>query len=251
MCVRVSLWKDKKYKRLCLKGACVLGTDLWDGCARSPDTVPYINAGGAAQHPRAVSSSFPLSLSRNKCTRSPSHSYPPCLKTGAPPRPLRAWQAVAVLQCLQRLASSPECMDVLLHLPGLAPRLWAALTCGSEPVAAEVAGLFGRLWAPHAARRGAGVCLGGGGGWAWHRFISLGAYRDCQHWAPRTAPRLAHRGLRSHAKPRAQEQRRRAWRRAIDPGWAHPARAACAHHACCHQVVSAAEQLTPAHVLVC
>lgn len=73
-------------------------------------------------------------------------------------RPPPAAQAVAVLQCLHRLSASPDCMDTLLALPGISPRLWAAYGCGNEAVAAEAARLMGRWWAPHAARRGAGEC---------------------------------------------------------------------------------------------
>ena len=73
--------------------------------------------------------------------------------------PPTALQAITVLHCLQRLSSAPECMDTLLALPNIAPRLWKVYSCGQEAVAFEVAKLFLRWWSPHTSRRGTGACV--------------------------------------------------------------------------------------------
>ncbi|KAF8069423.1 GRV2 [Scenedesmus sp. PABB004] len=63
--------------------------------------------------------------------------------------------AVAVLHCLQRLASHPHMAEQVLAAPVALARVWACLACGSEHVAAEAARLLVRLFAPAPARHGA------------------------------------------------------------------------------------------------
>ena len=50
----------------------------------------------------------------------------------------------------------PRCAESLLQVPGAIGRLFAAYSCGSDPVVCETARLLLRLWAPAAARAGAG-----------------------------------------------------------------------------------------------
>lgn len=64
-------------------------------------------------------------------------------------------QAVAVLHCLQRLASHPHMAEQLLSASTALSRVWACLACGSDHVVAEGARLLVRLFAPAPARHGA------------------------------------------------------------------------------------------------
>ncbi len=63
---------------------------------------------------------------------------------------------VAVLQCLQRLTSSRFASADMVISPSYAARVFSALTCGDDAVAAEAARLLTRLWAPAAGRVGRG-----------------------------------------------------------------------------------------------
>eukprot|EP00878_Enallax_costatus_P026801 GHUV01028800.1.p1 GENE.GHUV01028800.1~~GHUV01028800.1.p1 ORF type:complete len:258 (+),score=73.22 GHUV01028800.1:512-1285(+) len=72
-----------------------------------------------------------------------------CCPSAYPP------QAVAVLHCLQRLASHPHMAEQLLAAPTALARVWACLACGSDHVVAEGARLLVRLFAPAPARHGA------------------------------------------------------------------------------------------------
>ena len=67
-----------------------------------------------------------------------------------------AVQMVAVLQCLQRLTSSRFASADMVISPSYASRIFSALTCGDDAVAAEAARLLTRLWAPAAGRVGRG-----------------------------------------------------------------------------------------------
>lgn len=67
-----------------------------------------------------------------------------------------AKQAVTVLHCLQRLSAQPLLAEAIVSAPGAVGRLFAALSCGHEHVAMEAARTLTRLWAPAAARVGAG-----------------------------------------------------------------------------------------------
>lgn len=73
-------------------------------------------------------------------------------------------QAVAVLQCLQRLAAQPLAAEGILSLPGAVARIFAALACSVDHIVFEAARLLTRLWSPAAGRRGAG---GGAGAECW------------------------------------------------------------------------------------
>jgi hypothetical protein len=64
-------------------------------------------------------------------------------------------QAVAVLHCLQRLASNPHMAEQVMSAPAALARVWACLACGSDHVVAEAARLLVRLMAPAPARHGA------------------------------------------------------------------------------------------------
>ena len=55
-----------------------------------------------------------------------------------------------------RCLAFPCCAESLLQVPGAIGRLFAAYSCGSDPVVCETARLLLRLWAPAAARAGAG-----------------------------------------------------------------------------------------------
>ncbi|KAK9809260.1 hypothetical protein WJX72_012293 [[Myrmecia] bisecta] len=84
-----------------------------------------------------------------------------------PPVARDALQIVAVLQCLQRLASATAASSHMISTTSGGARIFAALTCGHDHVAAEAARLLTRLWAPAAARCGAGpwqLAAGRGGG---------------------------------------------------------------------------------------
>lgn len=62
---------------------------------------------------------------------------------------------VTILQCLQRVTSSPHITASLLATPGWASTVTAALQSGSEAVSMEAARLLTRLWAPTMPRTGA------------------------------------------------------------------------------------------------
>ncbi|WIA30400.1 hypothetical protein OEZ86_000485 [Tetradesmus obliquus] len=64
-------------------------------------------------------------------------------------------QAVAVLHCLQRLASNPHMAEQVMAAPAALARVWACLACGSDHVVAEAGRLLVRLMAPAPARHGA------------------------------------------------------------------------------------------------
>lgn len=68
---------------------------------------------------------------------------------------------VTILQCLQRVTSSPHITASLLATPGWASTITAALQSASEAVAMEAARLLTRLWAPTMPRSGriAGLLL--------------------------------------------------------------------------------------------
>lgn len=74
-----------------------------------------------------------------------------------PLSPDEARQNIAVLQCLVRLASTPEAAEALLEAPNALGRLFSCLGCGDEAVALEASRVLLRLWAPHSARTGAGA----------------------------------------------------------------------------------------------
>lgn len=90
-------------------------------------------------------------------------------------------QNVAVLQCLSRLAGSSEAAEALLESPTSLGRLFACLGCGEDAVAFEAGRVLLRLFAPGAARSGAGMCLGG-----WVRGWKQQAAHACTHAATRS-----------------------------------------------------------------
>jgi DnaJ homolog subfamily C member 13 len=59
-----------------------------------------------------------------------------------------AGELTAVLQALQRLSNSRFASAEALVSPPAAGRMFAALSCGDDAVAAETARLLTRLWAP-------------------------------------------------------------------------------------------------------
>ena len=61
-----------------------------------------------------------------------------------------------MLQALQRLAGSQQVAEVLLNQPGCIGRIFSSYMCGNDHVVLEAARLLTRLWAPSAARVGAG-----------------------------------------------------------------------------------------------
>lgn len=61
-----------------------------------------------------------------------------------------------MLQCLQRLCASSEAAEALLSCHGVLGRAFAAYECGQEHVAIEAGRLLLRMWAPWAAKVGAG-----------------------------------------------------------------------------------------------
>eukprot|EP00873_Tetraselmis_striata_P041875 jgi/Tetstr1/462139/TSEL_007205.t2 len=82
---------------------------------------------------------------------------PPPSATGTNVKPFldsEACRIVLVIQCLQRLVSSPSVAASILGVPGCLPRLFVALAHGSEHPSAEVLRLMVRLWAPAATRAG-------------------------------------------------------------------------------------------------
>ncbi|KAG1680439.1 hypothetical protein FOA52_015532 [Chlamydomonas sp. UWO 241] len=68
--------------------------------------------------------------------------------------PDEAKLVVAVLQCMQRLASHPETASALMFVPGAVDTLFAAYGCGVDAVVCEAARLMLRMFAPSAARTG-------------------------------------------------------------------------------------------------
>ncbi|GMH45130.1 hypothetical protein BSKO_13087 [Bryopsis sp. KO-2023] len=73
-----------------------------------------------------------------------------------PPSPPVAVQMMAVLQCLQRLAASAQMVPSMLFSQDGIARIYNALMCGHDHVAAEAARLLVRMWAPAASRAGSG-----------------------------------------------------------------------------------------------
>lgn len=57
-------------------------------------------------------------------------------------------ELTAILQALQRLSNSRFASAEALVSPPAAGRMFAALSCGDDAVAAEAARLLTRLWAP-------------------------------------------------------------------------------------------------------
>ncbi|KAK9822709.1 hypothetical protein WJX81_005943 [Elliptochloris bilobata] len=71
-----------------------------------------------------------------------------------PPQAREAGRTIALLQCLQRLATAGAAASSIVATPGSLARVFAALACGHDGVAGEAARLLTRLWAPAAARTG-------------------------------------------------------------------------------------------------
>ncbi|KAK9915634.1 hypothetical protein WJX75_001835 [Coccomyxa subellipsoidea] len=73
-----------------------------------------------------------------------------------PPTTREAIRTINVLHCLQRLATSALIAAAIVQTPGAVVRVFAAMTCGHEHVAAEALRLLARLWSPASARSGQG-----------------------------------------------------------------------------------------------
>lgn len=84
---------------------------------------------------------------------------PACHAGVRPPHlsPDEVRQGVAVLACLARLCASPEVAEAFMEAPTAIGRLFSCLACEEEALATEAARLVLRLWAPHAAKTGAGA----------------------------------------------------------------------------------------------